>query len=120
MGWAYRKEVGGLPKSHLPGLYHVDGVLKGLLLGHLGAVDADALELEAGLEGGVCGERKERVRNARGQNKKGEKPKERNQESNQTRTGPGKFIVLYTPRKCGFHATRGRMQVASPRVVTRK
>ena len=56
MGWAYRKEVGGLPKSHLPGLYHVDGVLKGLLLGHLGAVDADALELEAGLEGGVCGE----------------------------------------------------------------
>ena len=75
MGWAYRKEVGGLPKSHLPGLYHVDGVLKGLLLGHLGAVDADALELEAGLEGGVCGERKERVRNARGQNKKGGKAK---------------------------------------------
>ena len=54
----YREEVGGLPEPHLPGLDHVDGVLEGLLLRHLGAVDADALELEAGLQGGVCGKQK--------------------------------------------------------------
>ena len=54
----YREEVSGLPESHLPGLDHVDGVLEGLLLRHLGAVDADALELEAGLQGGVCGKQK--------------------------------------------------------------
>ena len=57
MKWSYRKEVCGLPESHLPCLDHVDGVLEGLLFGHLGAVDADALELEAGLEGGICEER---------------------------------------------------------------
>ena len=47
------EEVGGLPEAHLAGLDHLDGVLERLLLGHLGAVDGDALELEAGLQSGV-------------------------------------------------------------------
>jgi hypothetical protein len=55
----HRKEVCGLSESHLPGLNHLDCVLKGLLLGHLGAVDADALELEPGLEGAVVCEMEE-------------------------------------------------------------
>ena len=67
----YREEVGGLPEPHLPGLDHVDGVLEGLLLRHLGAVDADALELEAGLQGGVCGEQKGWVRTLKGRENRG-------------------------------------------------
>ena len=46
---AYREEISGLPESHLPGLDHLDGVLEGLLLGHLAPVDRNALELEPGL-----------------------------------------------------------------------
>ena len=42
----YGEEVRGFPESHLSGLDHLDGVLKGLLLRHLGPVDRDPLELE--------------------------------------------------------------------------
>ena len=69
-------------------------MLEGLLLGHLGAVDADALELEAGL-GGVCGEREEWLERQERQ-RMGKASKERNQGSNRTRTGPGKFIVPHS------------------------
>ena len=42
----YGEEIRGFPESHLSGLDHLDGVLKGLLLRHLGPVDRDPLELE--------------------------------------------------------------------------
>ena len=39
------EEVGGLPEAHLPAADHLDGVLEGLVLGQLGPVDRDPLEL---------------------------------------------------------------------------
>ena len=96
------EEVGRLPEAHLSGADHVDGVLEGLLLGHLGAVDADALELEAGLEGGVCGERKKGLKmqedEYRGKTQKGKK----------TRKQPNSYIrawqihLVATPRLVDF------------------
>ena len=63
----YREEVRGLPEPHLPGGDHLYGVLEGLVLGHLGAVDGDALELEAGLQGAALWKNWEgkKVRSAR-------------------------------------------------------
>ena len=39
------EEVGGLPETHLSAADHLDGVLEGLVLGQLGPVDRDPLEL---------------------------------------------------------------------------
>ena len=41
------EEVGGLPEPHLPAADHLDGVLEGLVLRELRAVDRDPLVLDA-------------------------------------------------------------------------
>ena len=41
------EEVGGLPEAHLPAADHLDGMLEGLVLRKLGAVDRDPLVLDS-------------------------------------------------------------------------
>jgi len=45
----YLEEIRGLPEAHLPAADHVNGVLEGLVLGELRAIDRDSLVFQARL-----------------------------------------------------------------------
>ena len=45
--FGHLEEVGGLPEAHLPAADHLDGVLEGLVLRKLRAVDRDPLILDS-------------------------------------------------------------------------